>query len=428
MVMNYLTLNLLSENAESVDLFNFRVGFKQIEMIKPGRPSNDMERLSALYSYNILDTLPEENVDAITRIASEICGTKMSLVTLIDANRQWFKSTVGLDPGETERDLSFCAHAILTPKEIFEVPDSSKDERFHDNPYVTGDPYVSFYAGVPLVNEEGFPLGTLCVLDSTPKHLSANQKLALQALAKQVVALFELRKANEELEVSRQKLEESNEELEQFAHIIAHDLKSPANNIVSLTELIVMEYGEQMGKDAAEMLQYLSTSSQNMKDLIDAVLKHTKTIHAISDHKERLTFRDIMEQVKSFITLPENFRLEYDHKRNTVIYTSHAALLQILLNLCNNAIKYNDKEYGVVQVSLEEEPYFYKFSVADNGMGIPEKSYNDIFSLFQTLGERDDSQGIGLSTVKKLVDRLGGTIEVSSVVGEGSTFTFTIKK
>ncbi len=408
----------------------FAQGFKHREMRAAAKPENDIERLSSLYSYNILDSLPEENVDAITRIASEICGTKMSLVTLIDANRQWFKSATGYGEvgGETERDLSFCAHAILTPKEIFEVSDSSKDERFFDNPYVTGDPHVAFYAGVPLVNKEGYPLGTLCVLDNVPKHLTESQKLSLRALASQVVSLFELRKANDELEAGKEILEETNKELERFAHVIAHDLKSPANNIISLTDMIISEYSERLDEDAYEILAYLKSSSMSMKSLIDAVLKHSQTLSALADDKERLQFRAVMEQVKSFITLPEHFRLEYDNKRDAIIYTSGQALLQILLNLINNSIKYNDKPEGIVKVSFEEELYFYKFSVTDNGVGIPEGSYKDIFGIFQTLGNKEDSQGIGLSTVKKLVDRLGGTIEVSSMVGEGSIFTFTIKK
>lgn len=399
-------------------------------MIIPAKPANDIERLSSLYSYNILYTLPEENIDAVTRIASEICGTRMSLVSLIDSHRQWFKSAKGFgEPGgETDREHSFCAHAILKPDELMIVPDSSKDERFVDNPYVVGDPHVAFYAGVPLVNKEGYALGTLCVLDSNPKNLTQDQQLALRALARQVVSLFELGKANQELEESKKILEESNEELDRFAHVVAHDLKSPANNILSLTDIFISEYSEKLDPDAYKILGYMKSSSKSMKDLIDAVLRHAKSIHSLASDKERMTFDQIMEQVRAFVPLPDKFALDHEGPSDAVIYASASALLQILLNLCNNAVKYNDKEEGMIRVTFSEEPYYYRFSVADNGMGIPEKSYKDIFGLFHTLGEKDGSQGIGLSTVKKLVDRLGGTIEVSSVVGEGSTFTFTIKK
>lgn len=398
-------------------------------MRAPAKPDNDMERLSSLYSYNILDSLPEENVDAITRIASEICGTKMSLVTLIDSHRQWFKSVVGFgEPGgETERDLSFCAHAILSPQEIFEVPDAGKDERFYDNPYVTGDPHVAFYAGVPLVNKEGYPLGTLCVLDNVPKNLTENQKLSLQALAKQVVSLFELNKANEELHANKELLEQTNEELERFAHVVAHDLKSPANNIISLTDMMISEHSENLDPEAYKILGYLKSSSKSMKELIDSILKHAKAIHLLSEDKSRMSFSGVMEQVKAFVPVPDKFKFEYEGS-DSVIYVPASALVQILLNLCNNAVKYNDKNEGFVKVSFKEEDMYYVFSVSDNGMGIPEKSHKDIFGIFQTLGEKDGSQGIGLSTVKKLVERLGGTISVSSVVGEWSTFTFTIKK
>lgn len=393
------------------------------------KPQNDIERLSSLYSYNILDSLPDENIDAITRIASEICGTSISLVSLIDDDRQWFKSTIGFGEqgGETERGVSFCAHAILDPGEMFIVTDPAKDERFHDNPFVTGEPHIAFYAGVPLVNRDGYPLGALCVLDSTPRVLTEGQKQTLKALGRQVVSLFELHKANDELKASQKLLEDTNEELERFAHVVAHDLKSPANNIISLTDIMISEYSDNLDPEAHKILGYLKSSSRNMKTLIDAILKHAKAVHLLAKDKERVSFSVVMEKVKAFLQLPGNFKLEYEGDES-VIYAPASALVQILLNLCTNSIKYNDKKEGFVKVAFKDGDRFYLFSVSDNGIGIPETSQKDIFGIFQVLGEKEGSQGIGLSTVKKLVERLGGTISVSSVVGEGSTFTFTIKK
>ncbi|RYZ77696.1 MAG: PAS domain S-box protein [Proteobacteria bacterium] len=168
-------------------------------MKRPELPANEQARLAALRSYNILDTDPEELFDGITTLASQICGTSIALVSLVDENRQWFKSRAGLEARETPRDVSFCGHAILQ-NEILEVVDARKDERFSDNPLVTGDPRVIFYAGAPLTTSSGENLGTLCVIDHEPHQLTESQRKALSALAKQVVALFELRRVAGEAE------------------------------------------------------------------------------------------------------------------------------------------------------------------------------------------------------------------------------------
>ncbi|GAB3540800.1 GAF domain-containing protein [Spirosoma fluminis] len=179
--------------------------------------SDEANRVEALRSYDILDTLPEQDYDDLTYLASQICQTPISLISLIDDSRQWFKSNHGLSVRETPCEFAFCTHGILDPHEILVVPDSRKDERFTGNPLVTGDPHVIFYAGVPLVDKDGYPLGSLCVIDNTPKQLTQDQLNALKILGKQVVNLLELRRKNKALEVMTKLLEERNSELETLA-------------------------------------------------------------------------------------------------------------------------------------------------------------------------------------------------------------------
>jgi diguanylate cyclase (GGDEF)-like protein len=162
-------------------------------------PVDEPLRLEALQRYAILDTPAEQTFDDLATIASAICGTSMALVSLVDAERQWFKARKGLAAPETARDVAFCAHAILEPTQVMEVRDATQDARFHDNPLVTGDPNIRFYAGAPLVTSDGQAVGTLCVLDPQPRQLEDGQREALAALSRQVVALMELRVAYREL-------------------------------------------------------------------------------------------------------------------------------------------------------------------------------------------------------------------------------------
>ncbi|MBD2111887.1 MULTISPECIES: ATP-binding protein [Cyanophyceae] len=156
-------------------------------------PDNEAERLKVLHSLSILDTAPEDSFDDLTRLASQICGTSIALVSLVDTDRQWFKSRVGLLMTETHRDIAFCSHAILQPN-LFLVPDTSTDERFSENPLVTGDPHIRFYAGAPLMTSEGSAIGTLCVLDQEPRRLSAEQTESLKIISRQVARQIEQRR------------------------------------------------------------------------------------------------------------------------------------------------------------------------------------------------------------------------------------------
>jgi len=164
-------------------------------------PSDEADRLQTLQSFKILDTQPEKAFDDITRLAAHIFETPIVLVSLVDSQRQWFKSRVGMTDEQTTRQTSFCAHSILNPEEPLVVNDATLDPRFADNPLGTGDLHLRFYAGAPLVAPNGQPLGALCVIDRVPREITEVQRDALQVLARQVVAQMILRRDNAALRV-----------------------------------------------------------------------------------------------------------------------------------------------------------------------------------------------------------------------------------
>ena len=192
----------------------FQIGIVSIRPMSAPAAKQEKQRLKVLWQYSVLDTVPEEVFDDLTELAARICEAPIALISLVDENRQWFKSKVGVTLNETSRDISFCAHAIEQP-DLFIVSDASRDARFAQNPLVTTDPKVRFYAGAPLVTPDGYALGTLCVIDKVARDLRNDQKQALRILARHVVTQLELRRHSRELDQAHKSRERLLKELEQ---------------------------------------------------------------------------------------------------------------------------------------------------------------------------------------------------------------------
>jgi GAF domain-containing protein len=190
---------------------------------------SEKKRLKVLWQYEVLDTVPEELFDDLTELAARICEAPIALISLVDEKRQWFKSKVGTDVKETSRDVSFCAHAIKQA-ELFIVPDATQDKRFANNPLVTSDPKIRFYAGAPLITPDGYALGTLCVIDKVPRELRADQKRALLILARHVVSQLELRRRSRELVRVREESEKAKTEVQQLRQELAQAYRQLEHN------------------------------------------------------------------------------------------------------------------------------------------------------------------------------------------------------
>jgi len=402
-------------------------------VIQPAVPINEKERLNALSAIELLQGVSEEEFDNITQLASYICKTPISLITLVEDEKNWFKSNHGGPPiTETERKYSHCGHAILEPGNVMEVKDTRQDKRFCDNPFTTNpDLPILYYAGMPLLDNDGFAIGTLCVLDTKINRLSDEQKTALKNLAKQVEKLFELRRKNLHLEKVKKQLDDHNSLLKDFAGVVSHDMKMPLANMIITADLIKARYKNNVDEKGQQLLLNLKKSALKLSDYINGILNHYESDRIVASEEVEFNLHHLLEDIIDLLNITDNCEINFPPE-NMLLKCNRAALGQIFINLINNSIKYNNKDKIVIDIESAMDENHYYFTVTDNGIGIPEDQLSNIFKLFKTLYVTDrqgnQGNGIGLSTVKKLVESLDGKISVSSVLGESTSFKFDIKR
>jgi signal transduction histidine kinase len=408
-------------------------------MQEPLIQTDEKKRLAALREYRILDTEAEPEFDEITGLACEICQVPFSMISLIDQERQWIKSATNRDENELAslnvreipRRIAFCAHAILFPFDPLVVTDMRKDDRFKNHPFVIGEPHIAFFAGIPLTNPDGFALGTLCLLDKRPRKLSESQLRALKILARQVINLLELRKANLHLESMKEILENRNEELKQFAYVVSHDIKSPLASISLSGEMLREHFGGEIDEENDQLLKVLGRATVKIRNLVDGILSYYRAEWALAAGAESFELKSFLFSIVEMFELSHQADFEYPQD-DRVIHMNKTALEQILVNLIQNGLKYNDKDSPRIEIRFSEDDKNYYFSVVDNGMGIAPEEQKKIFEIFTTLNLQDrfgtKGTGVGLSTVKKLVEKMSGSINLKSIPGEGSEFSFCIQK
>ena len=265
-----------------------------------------------------------------------------------------------------------------------------------------------------------------------PSLLEIKGKQVLQGIFRDITERKKAEKAleqlNEDLKATIEKLTAANRELREFAHIIAHDLKTPLRAIGTLTEWLVTDYANKFDDEGKELAHLLTNRAERMDEQISSILKYSE-IGCAKGEKAEIDLNGLIKDVTDSITPPENIKVIIDGKLPTIM-CEKIRITQIFQNLISNAVKYIDKPTGLITISCAEDDAFWKFSVADNGRGIEEKYFGEIFKIFQTLAEDDENKGIGmgLAIVKKTVELYGGRVWVESKVGQGSTFLFTLPK
>lgn len=402
--------------------------------MEASRHGQEEQRVAALRSYGILDTPREDEFDEIVRVVSALCGTPISVINLIDRDRQWFKAEVGLGMRETPLPASICAHAILQP-DLFIVPDTLRDARFADNPLVTGNPHLRFYAGALLETPDGLPLGTICVLDYEPRELDENQKALLRLMAQQIMKLFELRRLNAQERSARERAETDARTIgtklsdvareaelrEQFIAVLGHDLRNPLASIQAGAHLV------KRGKlDLDEMLRLTHGSIARMSALIDNILDFARgrlgdgIDLTQSDVPLEPVLRQVVDELRTASPDREILaRIALDGN----VRCDPGRIGQLLSNLLGNALTHGAG--APVEVAAVITDGTFELTVSNSGAPIPAAALPKLFEPFFRGEGRGNEQGLGLGLYicAEIARAHGGTL-VATSTPERTTFLF----
>lgn len=398
-----------------------------ILMISADLPFNEEERLRKLDELDILDTIEEQAYDDLTHLAAQICDAPIALVSLIDESRQWFKSHYGLSATETPREMAFCAHAILQD-ELFVIEDADQDNRFHDNPLVTGEPQVKFYAGAPLILDSNICVGTLCVIDNHARTFSAVQKESLRALARQVVSQLQLR-----LQVKA--LENLDHAKDEFLSMVSHELRTPLTSIKGSLGIMNHKSGA-LDEQMSSMLDIAVRNTEQLLAIVNDILDLAKmeagkleikfdSVNLVELLPEALKLNtSYIDQCgcEGLLDLPEDYS-------ELIVRGDKQRLIQVISNLLSNAVKFSPAG-SRVRLGLNIDGNEARVSVTDYGSGIPVDQQEHLFKKFRQLGSSENLKlpgtGLGLNICKHIIEAHNGHIGFESDPDNLTVFYFTL--
>ncbi len=399
-------------------------------MVAAPLPPNEKERLEKLNLYRILDTPPEDAFDRITRIVAETIGVPIALVSLVDEDRQWFKSKQGLDADEMPREVAFCAYTILG-NELLEVEDATKDPRFADNPLVTAAPAIRFYAGAPLQTPDGLNLGTLCAVDFKPHKLSESHRQLLVDLARLVVDEMELRVALEKAmgEIAREVKQRA--VMDEFLSMVTHELRTPLTSIRGSLGLLD---GGALGPVPDQIRDIISIASRNVSSLL-TLINDLLDFQKLGTGKLDFEFATVdgheilcetCENLSGFAH-QNDIKLKVECEGTASVVADKGRIGQMLTNIVSNAIKFSPQGETVTAIAKTDDRYLH-FIIADRGEGIPEGFRDQVFERFSQApsDSKIKGTGLGLAISKAIVDAHRGRIYFHSVLGQGTTFHIEI--
>lgn len=408
-------------------------------MIAAPIPVNEQERLQELIRYEVLYTQYEEDFDQIVQLASAICKTPISTITLLDFNKQWFKAKIGIENTEGDRDVSFCGHAIVDEEAIMIVNDALEDQRFIDNPLVLGDPNIRFYAGYPLVSPSGYKLGTLCVIDNVPRSLTAEQELTLKILGNQVVKLFELRLRNKEGQIRNQLIEEQKRELEEsksvqskIISIIAHDVRGPVTSLKTMIELTKSKSLTEA--ETAQLFDMLDKQLDGTLDMLTNLVDWGSML--LKKGKPSISSVNISSVVEKIIkNLSPMVQMKKNQFQNLVpidaeVMADENTLRFILRNIISNANKFTSAGTITIHIQPNENKDILSIIVSDTGCGIPIEIQQQLFNPAKRHSRegtnKEKGSGLGLLLAKEFAEAMHASIDVKSDTGKGASFSVTL--
>lgn len=397
---------------------------------------NEQERLSDLYSYDILDTDPEDSFDNLTRLAAQICGVSTAVISFVDHERQWFKSCYGLELKETSRSISFCTHTIQQ-KDVLEITDATLDDRFKNNPMVTEKNGIRFYAGAPVISPEGHSLGTLCAFSSTPKALTKDQKDALKILASQVMDLILLRKKNYELIKAKKILEEQQDLLVTKARLqtigelasgICHQINNPLAIIRGRSMILRSRLEDVLPSDhpAFKEIDNIDSTAERVSGILKALRFYAKdTGNEIKEHSLHEILDDTVTLIKARIKSHE-IDFQYDKGADIKVKLNKNQLGQVIMDVLTNALDaLEEAGKKVLSLKVQTDKKTISITISDSGGGIREENKKKIFEPFFSTKARHF--GVGLSNATNFMAQNNGQLKLVKL-SNPTTFEIVLPK